>query len=77
MSYEDHGLVSLVNQIKQASENIAAANARADERISQIEKSINTRTNRRIDGIEQSVNELFRTTHRPGAAWETKGRQHF
>jgi hypothetical protein len=62
MSYEDRGLASLVEQIKQASANIADGDAR---------------TNQRIDGIEQSVNELFRTTHRPGAAWETKGRQHF
>ena len=57
MSYEDRGLVSLVEQIKQASANIADGDARM---------------NQRIDGIETSVNELLKRANRPGASWRRR-----
>src|SRR5262249_55334086 len=53
---------SLVAEIRKASENIAQGDARM---------------NQRLEGIEQSVNELYKTTQRPGAAWETKDESNF
>jgi hypothetical protein len=50
MGYEP-GLGGLVEQIKQASENIADGDARM---------------NKRLDGIEKSINELYLKHGRPG-----------
>ena len=57
VSFEDRGLVSLVEQIKRASANIADGDARM---------------NQRIDELAQSVNELYLKANRPGAGWESK-----
>ena len=56
-SYEAGGLGALVQEIRQASENISAGDARM---------------NQRLDGIERSVNELYLKANHPGATWETK-----
>jgi HK97 family phage major capsid protein len=57
MSFEDRGLVSLVEQIKQASADISDGDAK---------------TNQRIDELAQSVNELYLKANRPGPGWESK-----
>ena len=55
MSYE--GLGGLVEELRQASENITQGDARV---------------NRRIDELAQSVNELYLKHGRPGGGWESK-----
>ena len=57
MSYEAGGLGGLVQEIRQASENLTQGDAA---------------TVKRFEKVEASINELYLKAHRPGAAWESK-----